>query len=117
MASKRLPTVADYRAAFEIVRPRMTPTQWRMLETHFLAPNHTATAGEIGIAEGRAGSTSYLTTNSAYGRFGRRTWEALGRSPPRGHVLVGIFSDFLSPDRRNPYWRFVMLRPAVQALE
>jgi hypothetical protein len=117
MASKRLPSVAQYRAAFETVRPKITPTQWKMLEAHFLAPDHTATAGEIGIAAGRAGDTSYLTTNSAYGRFGRRLWEALGRSAPKGHVLVSIFSDFLAPDRRNPYWRFVMQRPAVEALK
>ncbi len=92
MASRRLPIVAKYRAAFEAVRPKMTPVQWKMLEAHFLAPDHTATAGEIATA---AGSSSYQMTNSAYSRFGRRLRDALGRPAPRDHVLVGIFQSLL----------------------
>lgn len=117
MTSKRLPSVAEYRTAFETVRLKITPIQWKMLETHFLAPNHTATAGEIATAAGNTGISGYRITNSSYARLGRRLRRALKRPAPRGHALVGIFSYFLAPDHHNPYWRFVMRRPAVQALK
>jgi len=116
MVSKRLPKVKEYQVAFETIRGKITPIQWKMLEAHFLAPDHTATAGEIATAAGRTGSRSYTTTNSAYARLGRRLREALGRPAPKGHAQVGIFSYFIAPDKRNPYWRFVMRRPAVQAV-
>lgn len=109
--------MTEYRAAFETIRSKITPIQWKMLEAHFLAPEHTATAGEIATAAGSTGSRAYTTTNSAYARLGRRLREALGRPAPKDHVLVGIFSDFIAPDQRNPYWRFVMRRAAVEALK
>jgi hypothetical protein len=117
MASKGLPSAGEYRAAFEKVRPKITPRQWKMLEAHFLAPGHSATAGEIATAAGSAGTRGYTTTNLVYSSLGRRLWAALGRSAPKGHVLVGIFSDFSPPDHRNPFWRYVLRRPAIQALK
>lgn len=117
MAAKRLPGVAEYREAFEAVRPKITPTQWKMLEAHYLSPDHTATAGEIATAAGSKGSRGYTTTNLVYSALGRRLWHAIGRRVPKDHALVSIFSEFLRPDQRNPYWRFVMKRPAIKALD
>jgi predicted HNH restriction endonuclease len=114
MAFPRPPSVAAYRAAFLAVRPKMTPIQWKMLEAQFLGPDHMVTAGELATA---AGSHTYRTTNVAYSALGRRLRHVLARPVRTGHALVGIFSEFMPPDQRNPYWRFVMRRPAVLALK
>ena len=116
MGAIRLPSDTDYKKAFEAIRPKITPTQWKMLEAHFLAHEHTATAGEIAAAAGSKGSRGYTTTNLVYSSLGRHLWGALRRPVPKGHALISIVAEFIAPDLHNPYWRFVMKRPAIRAL-
>jgi len=87
-----------------------------MLEAHFLAHEHTATAGEIAAAAGSNGERGYTTTNLVYSSLGRHLWGALRMPVPKGQALISIFTEFIAPDQRNPYWRFVMKRPAIRAL-
>src|ERR1700730_4849955 len=105
MKSRLLPNEVEYRRAFEQVRPHLTELQWNLLEAHFHAPGHIASAGELASVAGR---DTYRATNAAYGGLGIRLRRALGRPRRHGEDQISILVGFWSRDDMHEFARLEM---------
>src|SRR5438034_7862303 len=101
----RVPSVKRYCSALKAIRNEMSEVQWRMLEAHFVAPQHRITAGELATV---AGHKTYRSTNSIYGRLGTQLREALNQQLGENEQQSTILAYFLPPDVDSPWWRFEM---------
>lgn len=100
----RVPSTSRYLAALKQIRNLVTPLQWRLLEAHYLAPDHTASAQEIALAAGK----SWRVTNSSYGRLGTNLRRVLGQPLAMGEQQSTILAFFERPNESFRFWRLVM---------
>jgi predicted HNH restriction endonuclease len=110
-----VPSASRYRAALEQIRDHITPLQWRLLETHYLAPNHTASSEQIAWAADRP----WQVTNLHYGRLGTNLRRVLGQSLAKGEQQSTILASYERPDESFRFWRWVMhasLATAIRGL-
>ena len=113
--SMRIPSATKYRAALEQIRPHITALQWRLLEAHYLAPDHTASSEEIALAAGKP----WPVTNLHYGRFGTNLRRALRQPLARGEQQSTILAFFEPPNERFQFYKWVMhssLATAIRGL-
>ena len=87
------PGLDQIREAFSAIQP--TPKQWAMLKAHLAADNHTLTATELAAA---AGSNSYRTANSQYGKLAFSLAQEMEWAP--------------TPGSNEPAWTFALARAA-----
>ncbi len=106
---------AVFAEALETARTRITKAQWRMLQAHFLAPDHTITTLELAVAAGFRGD-NHSAVNLHYGRLGsllRQASDTLGAlQGQQSHVVA----TFLAPVEAHARWRLQMHRPLSKAL-
>jgi predicted HNH restriction endonuclease len=100
----RVPSASRYRAALKKIRAQITPLQWRLLEAHYLAPNHTASSGEIALAAGKP----WQVTGLHYGRLGTHLRRALGQPLASGEQQSTILAFFEPPNERFQFYRWIM---------
>jgi predicted HNH restriction endonuclease len=105
----------QYREALEQIRTQISPIQLRLLEAHYLAPEHAATAEELALAAGE----EWRVTNLQYGLLGTRLRRALGRPKAAGEEQATILASFEGPvpARGFHHWRWFMRSPLVVAIE
>ena len=111
----RVPSAIRYQAALEQIRAQITPLQWRLLETHYLAPDHTASSQEIALAAGKP----WPVTNLHYGRLGTNLRRALRQPLVSGEQQSTILAFFEPPNERFRLYRWVMhssLATAIRGL-
>jgi predicted HNH restriction endonuclease len=100
----RAPSSSRYVVALKQVRAQITGLQWRMLEAHYLAPNHTASAQEIALAAGK----TWSVTNLHYGRLATKIRLALDQPLAGGELQSAILAFLEPPNQSFPFWRWVM---------
>ena len=100
----RVPSASRYRAALKQIRAQITPLQWRLLEAHYLAPDHTASSEEIAFASGKP----WQVANAHYGRLGTNLRRALSQPRDRGEQQSTILAFFEPPNESFRFWRWVM---------
>jgi predicted HNH restriction endonuclease len=108
----QVPSATRYRAALRQIRAQITPLQWRLLESHYLAPDHTASAEEIALAGGKP----WQVTNSQYGRLGTNLRRALRQPLVRGEQQSTILAFFERPHERLQPWKWVMHSSLASAI-
>lgn len=100
----RVPSASRYRPALKQISGQITPLQWRMLEAHFLAPNHTASTGEIALAADKTWSVA----NLHYGRLATKIRLALDQPVVSGELQSEILGILKKRDQSYPFYRWVM---------
>jgi predicted HNH restriction endonuclease len=109
----RVPSASRYRIALKQIRTQITSLQWRLLEAHYLAPDHTASAQEIALAAGQP----WQTTNLHYGRLGTNLRRVLDRPlASRREQQSSIIASFEAPNDHTPFYRWVMHAPLAAAI-
>jgi hypothetical protein len=110
--SGRFATPKAYRGAFSLLEAGMPLRHRLLLEVHYRAPRHTATARSLAAGVGYA---HYGAANLQYGVLCRRICEILGLRLPY-HVLV--IAEFVTPkDPRDSELLWVMRPEVARALE
>src|ERR1017187_10313287 len=108
----RVPSTARYRAALKEIRARITALQWRLLEAHYLAPNHTASSEEIALAAGKL----WQVTNVHYGRLGTNLRRVLDQPLGSGEQQSTILAFFEPPNEQFQSFRWIMHRSLAAAI-
>jgi len=111
MGKMQMPTRKRYRSALAQLRPKISPIQWRLLEAHYLAADHSSTANELAQA---AGGEGFRATNRFYGALGRKLRAVLGQPVGLGEQQSSILASFEPPTRTRRFWRWVM-QPSLAA--
>ncbi len=110
----RLPSVAEYVAAFRAIESRITEKQRLLLELHHRAPAHVISATRLAT---EVGFRNYNAVNLQYGLLAGEVGRELGIDVPKT-VRVGILVDFVDPDfAANQQWLWVLRPNVAQALE
>jgi hypothetical protein len=107
-------TVDDYMRAFEAVRAEGIPDKHiALLQAHYEAPDHTATAQQLAESVGYA---HFRAVNLQYGTLAHRIGDCLGIiEPPMGFWLF-VLVDWAEPDVSGDT-AFALRRPVVKSLE
>jgi predicted HNH restriction endonuclease len=108
----QVPSAANYYTALKEIREQITPLQWRLLEAHYLAPDHTASAEEIALAAGK----SWKATNLQYGLLATNLRRSLGMPLALGEQQSTILAFFEPPTESFRFWRWVMHPPLATAI-
>ncbi len=107
-----LPSVEQYKQAFEFIRGSLSEGRIAMLRAQFLAPDHTLTATELAKA---AGYKNFRGTNLQYGLLGAELRHILGYQGDGQESY--ILSSFYPPETEDEDWLFIMHPNVVQALD
>jgi predicted HNH restriction endonuclease len=109
----RVPSASKYRTALKQIRARITPLQWRLLEAHYLAPDHTASSQEIALAAGKP----WQVTNRHYGGLAKNLRRSLGQPlATSGEQQSTILAFFEPPNEYSRFWRWAMHAPLAAAI-
>jgi hypothetical protein len=106
---QQVPTVEEYRRAFQATWPDLTDEQKGMLRAHFQAPTLTLSAVELAEAGGYG--PNYRTANLQYGRVGTLIAAAIGFTGTPALLSMVTLSH---PD--GEHWRLELRPQAVKAL-
>lgn len=109
----RLPSAARYRDALKQIQAQISPLQWRLLESHYLSPNHTASSEDIALAAGKP----WRVTNLHYGRLAAKLRRILGQPMAPGEQQSSIIASFLQPNGGFRFWQWVMHPPLAEAIQ
>ncbi len=101
----RVPSASRYRAALEEIRAQISPFQWRLLEAHYLAPNHTASSEEIALAGRQAVADDESSLRSA---LHQSPSHALGQTLASGEQQSSILAFFEPPSERVQFFQRIM---------
>ncbi len=110
-APKYVPSVEEYKSAFQKIEKQMTKNQRRMLEKHYESYCYVSTATDLAILMDYGGAGG---TKLQYGRLGSLVSNALGLGSLGVITLV-----LMVPPKKagNPEWLWVMRANVAVALE
>jgi transcriptional regulator with XRE-family HTH domain len=121
MDDQEFGTTEDYRRAFQAVQAEGIPdNHLALLQAHYNAPEHTATWAQLAAAVGYA---NFNAVNLQYGKFAERVARQLGLSAkpldPNGNPwwTWALVRWAEGRDPESGHTRFVLRRPAVEALQ
>jgi hypothetical protein len=106
-------TFEQYKRALLALEPELTPRQREILQLHYEAPNHRATAKELAVKLGYK-EGDYLRVNSSYGKLGRKIVDMYQLHLPAGWLPLGVLVKF---DHPGSEWEWTLWPHLVQALE
>lgn len=109
----QIPSAGRYKVALQQISSQISPLQWKILEAHYLAPDHTASAMEIALAAGK----QWRATNLHYGHLASNLRRYLGVPLQTGEQQTSIVANFERPRRGFTCWRWVMHAPLADAIQ
>lgn len=110
----RVPSVAEYEAAFRAIEKRITEKQRAMIREHHRSPGAVTTASQLAES---VGYPNYETANLQYGLLAKMLSDELGL-PEKDAVEIGILVDFVPPDTvANEHYLWVLRPNVARALE
>jgi len=113
---KQVPSVSQYVAAFQKIRPQMNDKQFELLKKHYAAPARAMTAGKLAQS---VGWQDHRGANRWYGGLGRMLADAMGfEYGPESGIAVSMLALFVEPESvSNAEWLLVMRANVAEALE
>lgn len=110
----RLPSQAEYEAAFTAIEPKITAKQREMLVFHHAQPGRAVSARTLAAA---VGWDTHTSANLQYGSLAHALNNHLGADYAKT-TKVGTLVDFVFPGQAdNTYFLWIMREPVARALE
>ncbi len=107
----RVPSTKEYVEALLQLESNITTKQRALLEAHYRAPGHKATASKLAAA---VGYTGHRAVNAQYGKLGSMLRKALNYTA-QGQAS-SVLASFIPPSSRSDEWVFQMHPPLARAL-
>lgn len=110
----RLPSQAEYEAAFAAIERRITAKQREMLAFHHAQPCRAVSARTLAKA---VGWDRYSSANLQYGKLAQALNAELG-AEYEDTTSIGTIVDFVFPDQaENKHFVWIMREPVARAME
>jgi hypothetical protein len=109
----QIPSVEEYKNAFENLEPEISADELKMLKANYDAPERTITAEIMSEAMNYA---SFGGANLQYGKLGGKLCRYLNLNPK---FKIEVLCDFIAPKAQgdNVHWLWVMRPEVAQALK